>query len=201
MNILSLNETVVQAGQVVGYLITFAVVFGETGTLIGSVLPGDTFLFGLGLAASQGLLSMWILVPLCLIAGITGDMAGYWFGTKVGAALYSRPDTRFVKKAHLERARDIYLEKGASALIIARFTPIIRSLAPIIAGISGMPYRQFALYNVVGAALWVISMLYLGYFLGAVIPNIDHWILPIVGIIIIISVGIGYREISKSTKK
>jgi membrane-associated protein len=201
VNILhGLSDVVLQAGQLLGYIITFAVVFGETGTLLGSILPGDTFLFSLGLAASQGLLNIWILLAVTLVAAVTGDSAGYWFGKKLGQRLYSRPDGRWLKQAHIRQARDAYLKNGGSALVVARFTPIIRSLAPIVAGAAEMPYRQFISFNILGGVLWVLSMTLLGFFLGSTIPNIDRYVLPIVGVILVVSVGIGYREFRKSTK-
>ena len=168
-----------------GYLLLFAIVFAETGLLIGFFLPGDSLLFITGFIAATrpDLLSLPVLMLLLCIAAIAGDTVGYMIGRKIGPAIFSRPDSRFFKRKHLESAHEFYEKHGPKTIVLARFVPIVRTFAPTVAGAAGMNYRQFLVYNVVGGIGWICSMLLLGYFLGnipVVKDNLEKAVLGIV---------------------
>lgn len=170
-----------------GYLGLFVIVFAESGLFIGFFLPGDSLLFTAGFLASQDFLNIWALAPLMFLAAILGDNFGYAFGKKVGPAIFSREDSWFFHKDHLGRAKVFYERHGAKTLVIARFLPIVRTFAPILAGVGQMHYPTFFFYNVFGAALWALGMTWLGYFLGATIPGVDKYLIPIILVIIVVS--------------
>lgn len=165
----------------------FAIIFAESGLFFGFFLPGDSLLFTAGFLASQGFFSIWVLIIVVTVAAITGDNVGYWFGKKAGGYLYTRKDSRFFKKKHLEQGRIFYENHGTKTIILARFIPIIRTFAPIVAGTARMNYRTFLIWNIVGGLIWTFSLTLLGYFLGSHIPNVDHYLLPIALVIILIS--------------
>lgn len=171
-----------------GYVGLAAIIFAESGLFFGFFLPGDSLLFTAGFLASQGYLNIWILAPLLFIAAVAGDSIGYAFGYRVGPALFSRADSRFLKKEYLVRTEHFFEKYGSRAIIIARFIPIVRTFTPILAGVGKMRYATFLSFNIIGAGLWALGLTYLGYFLGSVIPGIDQYLLPIILAIIIISV-------------
>lgn len=173
----------------VGYAGVFGIVFAESGLLFGVFLPGDSLLFIAGFLASQGLLNLSILVIGCTIAAITGDTVGYAFGRRVGRRLYDRPDSRWFKRKHLLAAEAFYEKHGGKAIVIARFLPVARTFAPIVAGMANMRYRRFALYNIVGGLVWAAGLPVAGYLLGSSVPDIDRYLLPIIGVIILISIA------------
>lgn len=174
--------------KAVGYVGMFAIVFAESGLFFGFFLPGDSLLFTAGLLASQGFMNIWALVPLLVVAAITGDSAGYWMGKKFGGWLMRQKDTFFFQKHHLLKAQRFYEEHGGKTLILARFIPAIRTFAPIVAGMANMQYEKFLSYNVVGGFLWAVGMTLGGFFLGTFVPNVDKYLLPIVGAIVVVSV-------------
>lgn len=171
-----------------GYLGLFAIAASESGLLIGLFLPGDSLLITSGVLAAQHYLSLPLLLIFLPLGAIAGDSAGYYMGRKAGPLLFVREDSIFFHKAHLERARLFYERFGGRALILARFMPIVRTFAPILAGVGSMEYGKFLVYNVTGALLWANGLLLLGYGLGSAIPDIDHYLLPIILIIITLSV-------------
>ncbi|CAN5485807.1 VTT domain-containing protein [soil metagenome] len=173
--------------EAVGYFGIFAIIFAETGLLIGFFLPGDSLLFTAGFVGSQDILNIWILIPVCFIAAVTGDAVGYAFGKRVGRNLFRKEESRLFKPANLVRAEAFMETKGGIAIILARFIPFARTFVPIVAGISSMKYPHFLMYNVVGAVLWAIGLPLAGYYLGSAIPNIEHYLLPVVILVIIIS--------------
>jgi membrane-associated protein len=175
---------IIKAAGVIGIIL---IVFAETGLFFGFFFPGDSLLFTAGIFASQGFFSIWVLLIGCVIAAILGDTVGYWSGKKYGRKLFDRDESFFFKKKHLYDAEIFYEKHGKSTIIIARFVPIIRTFAPIVAGIGQMHYRTFISYNVFGGISWVVGMLLLGYFLGGMIPNPDKYIIPIAFLIIVIS--------------
>lgn len=170
-----------------GYLGLFAVVFAESGLFFGFFLPGDSLLFTAGLLASQGFLNPWVLAAVISTGAILGDSVGYWFGAKVGPKIFTREDSFFFNKRHVERTHLFYLKYGSRAVVLARFVPVVRTFTPILAGVGSMPYSMFLRYNIIGGILWGTGLTLLGYFLGTVIPGIDKYILPIVIGIIVIS--------------
>lgn len=171
-----------------GYVGLFAIVFAESGLFIGFFLPGDSLLFTAGFLASQDLLNIWALAMLMFLAAVLGDNFGYAFGRKVGPAIFKREDSWLFHKDHLERARIFYEKHGAKTLVLARFLPIVRTFAPILAGVGQMRYQTFFFYNILGGFLWAIGMTGLGYFLGATIPGVDKYLIPIILAIILLSV-------------
>ncbi|HVY73120.1 MAG TPA: VTT domain-containing protein [Candidatus Paceibacterota bacterium] len=173
--------------EALGYFGIFCIVLAESGILIGFFLPGDSLLLTAGLLASQGILSLPFLLALIPIAAIAGDSIGYWFGMFVGPRIFTRDDSFFFNKAHIERARQFYERYGAKAVVLARFMPIIRTFIPILAGVGHMRYNKFLAYNAIGGFIWGIAFVLLGYFLGRAVPNIDHYILPIIAAVVIIS--------------
>lgn len=172
-----------------GYLGLFAIIFAESGLLIGAFLPGDSVLFTAGFLASQGILNIYILTFLMFIAAVLGDSVGYTFGHKVGRRLFKREDSFFFHKKNLIRAHEFYEKHGGKTITIARFLPVVRTFAPIVAGMGDMPYSKFIFFNVIGAFLWAVCLPFAGFFLGNLIPNVDRYLLPIVGTIVIASVA------------
>ncbi|MBI2552775.1 VTT domain-containing protein [Candidatus Uhrbacteria bacterium] len=171
-----------------GYFGVFGIVFAESGLLIGFFFPGDSLLFTAGFLASQGFLNIWVLALGSFICAVAGDGVGYAFGRRVGPAIFKRENSFWFHKDHLERAHRFYEAHGGKTIILARFMPIVRTFAPIIAGVGVMRYSTFFMYNVIGGALWAIGMSMLGFFLGSVVPNIDRYLLPIIVGIIFLSV-------------
>ncbi len=176
-----------QLVQAAGLLGLFGIVFAESGLFIGFFLPGDSLLFTAGIVASQGHLSIGGVILVCLLGAILGDTFGYWFGRKVGPAIFKRQDSTFFHRDHLTRAHTFFERYGGSTIIIARFIPVIRTFAPILAGVGRMPYLQFVSFNVVGGVVWGVGMPLLGYYLGNTIPHIDRYLIPIVALIILVS--------------
>jgi membrane-associated protein len=164
-----------------------AIVFAETGLMVGFFLPGDSLLVTAGLFAARGDLDIaWLTVTVAL-AAIVGDATGYWIGFRTGKALYSRPNSFFFRREHLIRTHEFYERHGGKTIVIARFMPIIRTFAPVVAGAASMTYRRFAAYNVVGGIGWVASMTLTGYYLGRSIPDIDKHIHIVVAVVIFLS--------------
>ena len=172
----------------IGYIGIFAVVFAESGLFIGFFLPGDSLLFTAGFLASQEIFDIRILALLCFIAAVTGDSVGYAFGRHIGPRLFTREDSWLFHKKHLAKAQHFYEKHGKKTIVIARFMPIVRTFAPIVAGIGNMHYKTFITYNIVGGFLWGIGVTVAGYFLGKVIPDVDKYLIPIVVVIIIASI-------------
>jgi membrane-associated protein len=177
--------------KAVGYLGLFAIVFAESGLLIGFFLPGDSLLFTAGFLASLGFLDIRALLVLLAIAAITGDQVGYLFGRRVGPALFRREDSFWFNKKHLERAHAFYEKHGGKTIVLARFMPIVRTFAPIVAGAGQMDYGRFVFYNIAGGLLWTISMLCGGYLFGQLLPaeHVDKYLLPVIALIIVLSVA------------
>lgn len=171
----------------VGYIGLFSIVFAESGLFFGFFLPGDSLLVTAGLLATQGFLNIYLLMFLLPIAAIGGDSVGYWFGKKFGPKIFQKEKSLLFDKKHLEKAHAFYEKHGGKTIILARFIPIIRTFAPIVAGVGKMEYTRFLSYNVFGGIFWTVGMLLLGYFLGNVIPDVDRYLIPIIAIVIFIS--------------
>lgn len=174
--------------ETIGYFGIFLIIFAETGLLIGFFLPGDSLLFTAGFLASQDILNIWILVPVCVIAAILGDATGYSLGKRYGRGYFNKPESRLFKPRNLLLAEEFFEKHGGRAIILARFIPFARTFVPVIAGISRMSYRHFATYNIVGGVLWGAGLTLLGYFLGNAIPSVDHYLLPVIALILFVSV-------------
>jgi membrane-associated protein len=171
-----------------GYAVLFAIVFTETGLLVGFFLPGDSLLITAGIVAAAGGLNIWWLNVILIVAAITGDSVGYAIGVRLGPRLFTRPQSLLFNPRHIERTRVFYARHGPKTIVIARFVPIVRTFAPVVAGVGQMEYRRFIFYNVAGGIGWVTSMTWAGYGLGRVIPNLGSYIHLVVGIVIVLSV-------------
>ena len=169
------------------YLGIALIIFAESGLLIGIFFPGDSLLFAAGLLSAAGFFAPLPLIALVVAAAIIGDSVGYWFGAKVGPALFKREDSRFFKQEYLKRTELFYQKYGRRAVVLARFMPIVRTLAPVLAGAGSMKYATFFFYNVLGGCLWGVGMVSLGYFLGAIIPDSERYIFPLSLVIIVVS--------------
>ena len=173
--------------QSFGALGLFLIIFAESGLFFGFFLPGDSLLFTAGLLSSQDKLpALPILLVGCFIAAVAGDQVGYLFGRKVGPALFRRPDSRIFKQEYIEKSQEFFDKHGSKTIVLARFVPIVRTFAPIVAGVGKMRYRTFVTFNVVGALLWAVGITTLGYVLGDRVPwvedNLELAILGIVGL-------------------
>jgi membrane-associated protein len=174
--------------RVVGLLGLIAIVFAETGLMVGFFLPGDSLLITAGLFAAKGDLNIITLNISLILAAIIGDATGYWIGRRAGQALYSRPNSLWFRREHLIKTHEFYERHGGKTIIIARFMPIARTFAPVVAGAAQMTYRDFAAYNVLGGILWVTSMTLGGYFLGmAMGPAIERQLHLLVAVVIFVS--------------
>ncbi len=170
--------------ETLGTIGIIAIVFAESGLFFGFFLPGDSLLFTAGLFASQGHLTLSVLLIGSAIAAIAGDSVGYAFGKRVGPALFSREDSFIFHKKHALRAEAFYKKHGVKTILLARFVPIIRTFAPIIAGVGKMPYKTFLAWNVAGGLLWTQLSILGGYYLGQVVPGIEKYLeVVILGII------------------
>jgi membrane-associated protein len=176
-------ESIIRGG---GIAIVGAIVFAESGLLIGFFLPGDSLLFTAGFLASQDLLNIHVLAAVCFIAAVAGDSVGYHFGKRMGPRLVKKEDSWLFKREYIAQAEAFFEKHGRKTIVLARFTPIVRTFAPIVAGIGSMNYRTFLTYNVVGGALWAVGLTYLGYYLGRSIPWISEYLeLGIIAIVMI----------------
>ena len=170
-----------------GYAGMFFIIFAESGLFIGFFLPGDSLLFTAGFLASQGFLHIIPLSILTFIAAILGDNVGYAFGKKVGVKIFTRDNSLLFHKDYLAKAQHFYEKHGVKTIVLARFIPVVRTFAPIVAGVGNMKYSTFLFYNFIGGLIWGLGMPLLGYFLGSAIPGIDHYLIPIVLVIIVVS--------------
>jgi membrane-associated protein len=170
-----------------GYVALTAIVFTETGLLIGFFLPGDSLLITAGLVAAAGGLDIWLLNVLLSVAAIVGDSVGYAIGYRAGPHIFTREDSRWFNKKHLVRTREFYERHGGKTIILARFIPIIRTFAPVVAGVGRMDYRRFLAFNVLGGIGWVCGLTWAGYLLGQTIPDIGRYIHVVIVVVIVLS--------------
>ena len=175
--------------KVGGYVAVGGMVFAESGLLVGFFLPGDSLLFTAGFLASQGYLNIGALIAITFVSAVAGDTVGYLFGKKVGPKIFTRDESIFFDKQHITRAQKFYDAHGGKAITLARFMPVVRTFAPIVAGVGQMPYRSFIFYNVLGALLWAVGLPLVGYFAGSYIPDVDKYLLPIIAGILFLSVS------------
>jgi membrane-associated protein len=181
-----------------GLLMLVAIVFAETGLLVGFFLPGDSLLVTAGVFAATGDLDLRLLLTLVTAAAIIGDQVGYYIGYRTGPRIFTREDSLMFKRAHLMRAQRFYEKHGGKTIILARFMPIVRTFAPLVAGVGQMDYRRFVSFNVIGGFLWVWSMALLGYTAGHVIPDIESHIHVVIAIVVFLSILPGIIEFVRS---
>lgn len=173
--------------KTVGYIGIFGIIFAESGLFLGFFFPGDSLLFTAGFLASQGFFNLWALIIISFVAAVLGDSFGYAFGRRIGSALFKKEDSMLFHKDHLESSIKFYEQYGAKTIVLARFMPIVRTFAPIFAGVGKMRYPLFLFFNVIGGLVWSLGIILFGYFLGSVVPNPDRYLFPIIFFIIIFS--------------
>lgn len=173
--------------KTIGYLGVFGIVFAESGLLVGIFFPGDSLLFTAGFLASAGIFNVYLLTLGCFVAAVLGDNVGYAFGSRLGPRIFNKEDSFWFHKKHLQKAEVFYEKHGGKTIILARFTPIVRTLAPVVAGAGKMNYKTFFFYNIIGGFFWAVGITALGYIAGKSIPNVDKYILPILAVIIFVS--------------
>ena len=171
-----------------GYAGLTAIVFAETGLLIGFFLPGDSLLVTAGLVSAKGLLNVYWLGAILNIAAAAGNSCGYFIGRATGPRIFTREDSLLFNKKHVYRAQEFYARHGRAAIVLAQFMPIVRTFSPVVAGVGRMPYRQFLIISVIGTIVWVWSMLFTGYFLGTYIPGIDQHVEILILTVIFVSI-------------
>lgn len=180
--------------KIVGTIGVLFVIFAETGLMIGFFLPGDSLLFTTGFLVASGVLNINInlIALLIFLAAVLGNTTGYMFGRRLGPKVFKKPDARVFKQEYVQKAQAFYDKNGGKTIIMAQFIPIIRTFAPIVAGVSKMDYRKFILFNIIGATFWAAGVTYAGFFLGKMFENmgisIDQVLLPIVALIILLSI-------------
>lgn len=182
---LSVNHIIATGGLLAVGLIVFA----ESGLLIGFFLPGDTLLFSAGIFASQGKLPLIPLLVTVVLSAIIGYQVGYIIGERAGPILFKRKGSWLFDREYVDRAQAFFDKHGGKAIIMARFVAIVRTLVSVLAGIGKMDRRRYFIYNVIGATLWGISVTLLGFWLGKSVPNIDHYILPVVLLAVVLTAG------------
>lgn len=190
-------EHIISAG---GILIVSLIVFAESGLLIGFFLPGDTLLFGAGLAASQGKFSLFWLIFFVVIAAVVGDNVGYSIGRRAGPRIFKKKDGILFRQEYIQKSEEFYEKHGGKTIIIARFTPIVRTFAPVVAGAGKMPRQRFMLFNVIGGLLWGGGMSILGYAIGGRIPHLDHYIEKVIIGVMLVSIALAFAHILKDPK-
>ena len=172
-----------------GILIVALIVFAESGLLVGFFLPGDTLLLGAGILAAQGSPPIVPLILAIVAAAIIGDNVGYSIGRRTGHRIFNKKDSLFFQQEHLQRAEEFYEKHGGKTIILARFTPIVRTFAPVVAGAGKMPRRRFMLFNVIGAILWGAGITLLGYWFGNKIPHLEEYVHYVLFAVIVLSLG------------
>lgn len=190
-------EALVRVGGLTALIV---IVFVETGLLIGFFLPGDSLLVTAGLFAAAGHLDLWSLFLFISLAAIIGDSVGYAIGAHTGPRIFSRENSLFFHKKHLTTTKEFYDRYGGMTIILARFMPILRTFAPLVAGVGNMQYGRFVLYNVMGGIGWVVSMTSIGYVLGRIIPDIDRYIQTVIVLVIVLSLIPGIVTFARSRR-
>lgn len=185
----------------IGFIGVLCVVFLEMGFFFGFFLPGDSLVFTTGLLASKGLFNIWVLIPSLILTAIMGYIVGYWFGHRLGGWLNQRPDSFFFRRRYLTVAKTFIHQHGGKSIVLGRLVPIVRTFAPIVAGMSSMSYSRYTICNVLGALLWGGGVTLVGYWAGGLIPNATHWILPLAGLIILITLAPGIIHLIKQLKR
>jgi len=173
--------------ETAGYIGIFGMIFAETGLLVGFFFPGDTLLFTAGLLASKGYFNIAIVLLVAILAAVIGDSVGYYIGKKLGPKIFKKEDSLFFKKEFVARAQTFFAKFGRKTIFLCRYIPIVRTFAPVLAGVGEMPYGAFLAFNVAGGIVWCMSIGLAGYFLGAKVPNIDSYVLPIIIFIFVLS--------------
>jgi membrane-associated protein len=189
--------------ETVGTIGLLVIIFAESGVLLGLIFPGDSLLFTAGLLASQDKfgLNIWVIALGSFVAAVAGAQLGYYLGQRFGPALFRRPDSRIFKQQYVDRSREFFDAHGAKTIVLARFVPFVRTLAPMLAGVGEMPGQEFFVFNAIGALLWAVGVTMAGYTLGSTIHGIDKYLLPIIAVIIVVSVTPALLEVRKQRRE
>ena len=187
--------------QWAGFIGLTAIVFSETGLLVGFFLPGDSLLVTAGLLGAKGFFNVYTLAPLLTAAAVCGNSTGYFIGRTTGPRIFRREDSLLFNKKHAIRAHEFYERHGRKTIILAQFMPIIRTFSPVVAGVGGMPFRTFFAFNLIGAVAWIWSMIFIGYFLGRYIPGIDKHVEIVVVLVVLVSIMPGIISAAKERAK
>lgn len=179
-------DKIIQAG---GLLLIGIIIFAESGMFVGFFLPGDTLLLSAGIFAAQGKISLISVIAVVVVAAIAGDNVGYHIGKKYGRRLFSKPDGVIFRQEYVEQAEKFYERWGSKTMLIAHFVPIVRTFAPPVAGVAKMDYKQFVIYDAIGILAWGVGITLVGYWFGSKIPNIDQYIMLVLGLVILATVG------------
>ena len=201
MNILEPKQLIESVGFYGGHLVVWTIIFAESGLLVGFFLPGDSLLFTAGFLASQGYLNIFALIIGCFIFAVLGDNVGYATGKRFGPKLFSKEDSWFFSKKNIIKAQTFYDKHGIRTIILARCLPVIRTFAPIVAGIGKMEYTTFFKFNLIGGFVWTFGLSMLGFILGKSIPNVDKYLPLITLAIVIISVIPSFLHLLAERKK
>ncbi len=189
--------------KVLGLAGIFIAVFAESGLFFGFFFPGDSLIFTAGFLASQNYLNIGILLSGTFLFSVLGDNTGYWFGKKIGPKIFAKEDSKLFKKSNLDKAKRFYEKYGNKTIVLARFIPVVRTFAPILAGVGAMKYKDFLTYNVIGGFFWSFGLILGGFFLGRSIPDVDKYLLPIIiGVIVLSVLPVAFEifEIKKHSK-
>lgn len=182
-------KNIIESMSPYGELAVMAIIFAETGLLIGFFLPGDSLLFTAGLLANNGDLNIALLLVGVFVAAVIGDQVGYQFGKRVGPSIFRKPDAKLFRQEYVEHTKHFFDRHGPKTIVLARFVPVVRTFAPVLAGVGEMRWRTFAAFNLVGALIWAVGVTILGYALGSAIgaDNVDKYLYPIIAVIILVS--------------
>ncbi len=184
--------------QAAGLLGVFLIIFAETGLFFGFFLPGDSLLVPIGILAAQGYIDPINFAMVATLGAILGDSVGYFIGRRFGPSVFRKEDSFFFDKKHIERAELFYKKYGPLAVFLARFTPIVRTFVPSLAGVGHMRYRIFLFWNIIGGIVWPASLIWFGYFFGSRIPNIDAYIVPgVIAIVILFALPVIYQALKR----
>jgi membrane-associated protein len=198
------------AGPIAALVVVAIIIFAESGLLIGFFLPGDSILFTLGFLIQGSTnfrldVNVHLAILVLFAAAVIGDNVGYTFGRRLGPRLFSRPNSLLFRQENVKKAQDFYEQYGGKTIIIARFVPIVRTFAPLVAGVAKMKYKTFVIYNMIGGLLWTAGITYLGYFLGQLMRNIgidiDTVLLPFIALILVISIAPALYHLLKDKKQ
>ena len=187
-SLLALDQTLASIAAEYGtwlYALLFAIIFAETGLVVFPFLPGDSILFISGTVVAAAGLNVHVLAAMLVAAAIFGDSVNYAIGRYIGPKVFQRPDSRWFRQEHLRRTQAFYDKYGGVTIIIGRFVPIIRTFAPFLAGVAGMPYRRFLSFNVIGGVLWITSLVYAGFWFGNIPWVKDNLTYIVVGIVVV----------------
>lgn len=184
--------------QTGGLVLIGAIIFGESGMFIGFFFPGDTLLLTAGIFAGQGKLWLPAIFVVVSLAAIAGDNTGYHIGKRYGRQLFRKPDSLFFRQQYVQQAEAFYEKYGSKTMLFAHFLPVVRTFAPVVAGVGRMPWAKFAFFDAIGDIAWAVIVTLIGYWFGTKIPNIDHYVLLAVGAVVIITLGPTLYHVAKA---